>query len=326
MSVLRWGLIGAGDIVRRRVAPALMESPSCDLVAVSRARVDLAAAFAAEVGARRWHPRWQDLVADPDVQCVYVATPVHLHAAQTVAAAEAGKDVLCEKPMAMTAAECDRMIAACRAHGVRLGIAYYRHFYPVVLRIKAIIASGEIGQPVFAQMNAFEYFDPGPDHPRAWLLNRAIAGGGPMMDFGCHRLEVLTHLFGPVRRTAAIVANVVFDRDVEDTAAVLLEFEHGPCAAVAVTHAAHDRQDTLQVFGTRGSMQVDELNAGRLRIRVGDQERVESHPPAANLHRPLVDDFVDAVRMNREPAVTGDIGRAVAAIEDGIYAVAPSGR
>jgi predicted dehydrogenase len=303
-----------------------MESPSCDLVAVSRARVDLAAAFAAEVGARRWYPRWQDLVADPDVQCVYVATPVYLHAEQTIAAAEAGKDVLCEKPMAMTAAECDRMIAACRAHGVRLGIAYYRHFYPVVLRAKAIIASGEIGQPVFAQMNAFEHFDPAPDHPRAWLLNRAIAGGGPMMDFGCHRLEVLVHLFGSVRRTAGVVANVVFDREVEDTAAALLEFEHGPCAAVAVTHAAHDRQDTLQVFGTRGSIDIDQLNAGRLRIRVGDQERVESHPPAANLHRPLVDDFVDAVRMNREPAVTGDIGRAVSAIEDEIYAVAPSGR
>jgi predicted dehydrogenase len=326
MAVLRWGLIGAGDIVRRRVAPALMESPSCELVAVSRARVELAAAFAAEVGARRWYPRWQDLVADPDVQCVYVATPVHVHAEQTIAAAEAGKDVLCEKPMAMTAAECDRMISACRAHGVRLGIAYYRHFYPVVLRVKAIIASGEIGQPVFAQMNAFEPFDPPPDHPRAWLLNRAIAGGGPMMDFGCHRLEVLMHLFGAVRRTAAVVANVVFEREVEDTAAVLLDFEHGPCATVVVTHAAHDRQDTLQVFGTRGSMQVDELNAGRLRIRVGDRERLESHPPAANLHRPLVDDFVDAVRMNREPAVTGDIGRAVSAIEDDIYAVAPSGR
>jgi predicted dehydrogenase len=323
---VQWGLIGAGDIVRRRVAPALMESPSCDIVAVSRARADLAAAFAGDVGAQRWYPRWQELVADPDVQSVYVATPVHLHAEQTIAAAEAGKHVLCEKPMAMTAAECDRMIAACRSHGVQLGIAYYRRFYPAVLRAKQIIASGEIGQPVFAQMNAFEYFDPAPDHPRGWLLKSAFAGGGPMMDFGCHRLEVLVHLFGLVRRTAAVVANVAFDRDVEDTAAVLLQFERGPCAAVAVTHASHDRRDTLEVFGTRGSLQVDELNAGVLRIRAGDQERVESHPPAANVHRPLIDDFVDAVRMNREPAVTGDIGRAVSAIEDEIYAVTPSGR
>jgi len=107
-----------------------MDSPDCHIVAVSRARGELAASFAADVGADRWHRRWQDLVVDPVVECVYVATPVHLHAAQTIAAAEAGKHVLCEKPMAMTAAECDGMIAACRAHGVRLGIAYYRHFYP----------------------------------------------------------------------------------------------------------------------------------------------------------------------------------------------------
>lgn len=320
MNPVQWGVIGAGDIVRKRVAPALIESHHSRIAAVSRARGELAASFAADVGADRWHRRWQDLVVDSGVESVYVATPVHLHAEQAIAAAEAGKHVLCEKPMAMTAAECDRMIAACRAHGVRLGIAYYRRFYPAVLRVKAIIASGEIGRPVFAQMNALEYFDPADDHPRRWLLNPAVAGGGPMMDFGCHRLEVLLHLFGAVRRAASIAANVIFDREVEDTAAVLLQFEQGPCGAVAVTHASHDRQDTLQVFGTGGSIHIDELNAGRLRIRAGDRERVESHPPAANVHRPLIDDFVEAVRTNREPAVTGEIGRAVSAIEDQVYA------
>jgi predicted dehydrogenase len=323
---LKWGLIGAGDIVRRRVAPALVEAPSSELVAISRAQSELAPAFAAEFGAGRWHRRWEDLVADAEVQCVYVATPVYLHAPQTVAAAEAGKHVLCEKPMAMTATECDRMIAACRENGVTLGIAYYRRFYPVIERVKAIIASGEIGQPVFAQLNAFEYFDPAPDHPRAWLLQPSRAGGGPMMDFGCHRIEILLNLFGgTVRQAVGLSANVVFDRKVEDTAAVLLRFDGGPCATMAVTHGSHERQDTLHVFGTRGAIHVDDLNAGTLRVRT-EAERVEHHPPAANVHRPLIDDFVDAVVTRREPAVTGETGRAVAAIEDIIYAVAPSGR
>jgi predicted dehydrogenase len=321
---VKWGLIGAGDIVRKRVGEALRDGRGCELVAVSRARTDLVEPFAREVGARRWHADWRDLVTDAEVDAVYVATPVHLHAEQTIAAAEAGKHVLCEKPMAMTAAECDRMIAACRAHGVQLGIAYYRRFYPAVVRAKAILTSGEIGQPVFAQMNAFEYFDPAGDHPRHWLLDPSASGGGPMMDFGCHRLEVLLHLLGPVRRTASIAANVVFKRDVEETAAVLLQFDQGPCGVVAVTHASHQRQDTLQLFGTRGSIQIDELNAGRMRIRAGDRERVESHPPGANVHLPLVDDFVEAVLTGREPAVTGGMGRAVAVIEDQIYAVVPS--
>jgi predicted dehydrogenase len=202
VKLLKWGLIGAGDIARRRVAPALRDSPACDLVAVSRAHAELADAFAKAFGVRRWYPRWQELLADEEIESIYIATPVRFHAEQTVAAANAGKHVLCEKPMAMNADECDRMIAACRANGVTLGVAYYRHFYPAVARMKAIVSSGEIGQPVVAQMNAFEWFDPEPNHPRAWLLNRAMSGGGPMIDFGCHRLEVLIHLFGKVQGTA----------------------------------------------------------------------------------------------------------------------------
>src|SRR5262249_44685319 len=240
---------------------------------------------------------------------------------QTIRAAEAGKHVLCEKPMAMTAAECDRMVAACRANGVALGVAYYRRFYPAVQRIKALIASGEIGLPVVAQINAFEWFEPGPDHPRAWLIDRARAGGGPMMDFGCHRLEVLVNLFGAVRTVTGMAANVVFDRDVEDTAAALLHCGGGPSASVTATHAAHDRQDPLAVCGTRGSIRCANLNAGELRIAGAGRERVEVHPPAANAHLPLIEEFVDAVAAGRRPAVDGDVGRAVAAIEDQIYGV-----
>jgi predicted dehydrogenase len=254
---------------------------------------------------------------------VYVATTVDVHARQTIAAAEAGKHVLCEKPMAMTAAECDRMIAACRASGVTLGVAYYRRFYPAVQRVKSILAAGEIGAPVVAQMNALEWFDADETHPRGWLLDRARAGGGPMMDFGCHRLEVLVNVFGKARDVTALTANVVFERGVEDTAAVILRFETGPCATVTVTHAVRDRQDSLDVFGTRGSIRCANLNAGELRVVVegGDgHERVEKHPPAANVHLPLIEDFVDAVVTKRQPAVDGETARHVSAIEDRIYA------
>src|SRR5258705_3969542 len=142
--IIRWGLIGCGDIARKRIAPAMRNSPVCELVAVSRAQANLAEAFAKEFGARRWYADWRDLLQDKEIDAVYIATPVHLHAEQTIAAAQAGKHVLCEKPMALNVAECDRMIAACRANGVQLGIAYYRHFYPAIRRIKEIIAAGGI--------------------------------------------------------------------------------------------------------------------------------------------------------------------------------------
>jgi predicted dehydrogenase len=322
----RWGLIGAGDIVRKRVGDALRNGRGCELVAVSRAQAGLVEAFAHEIGARRWHADWHDLVRDDEVDAVYIATPVSMHAPQAIAAAEAGKHVLCEKPMAMNVAECDRMIAACRSSGVRLGLAYYRRFYPSVVRIKQLITSGAIGQPVFAQMIAAEPFDPRPGEPRHWLVQPEQSGGGPMADFGCHRLEVLLHLLGPIVRTTSIVARVALDREVEDTAAVLLQSAQGACAMVAVTNAAAERQDTLDIFGTSGSIRVSSLNAGTIIVRTGPADRVEVHPPVANVHVPLVEEFVEAFRTGRDPAVDGSVGRAVAVIQDEIYADPPSVR
>jgi predicted dehydrogenase len=317
--VIRWGLIGAGDIVRKRVAAALRESTNSVLSAVSRARPDLAEAFAASVGASRWHARWQDLVADPDIDAVYVATPVNVHCQHAIVAAEAGKHVLCEKPMAMTVAECDRMIAAARAHGVTLGVAYYRHFYPIVRRIQDLVARGAIGDPVFIQADAFERFNPKPGEPRHWFITRAISGGGPMFDFGCHRLELFLMLFGPVHQVKGLTANVIFEREVEDTAVALLQFERGACATLTVTHAASEPRDTLRIFGTNGSIHIPVLNGGELTIVSNGVERVEAHPTPANLHQPLVQDFVDALLEGRAPGVTGEIGRAVAELEAAVY-------
>src|SRR5262245_51704570 len=155
LSKLRWGLTGCGDIARKRVAPSLRDSQYSELVAVNRGQPELAEAFAKEFGARRWYDDWRDLLQDSEINAIYVATPVNLHCPQTIAAAEAGKHVLCEKPMALNVQECERMISACSANNVKLGIAYYRHFYPVIQRIKDVIKSGEIGTPVLVQMNSF---------------------------------------------------------------------------------------------------------------------------------------------------------------------------
>ena len=316
---LRWGLIGCGDIARKRVAPALRDTQFSELIAVSRARFDLAATFAKDFGAKRWYAEWRDLLSDDEINAVYIATPVHLHAAQAIAAAEAGKHVLCEKPMAMNLQECDLMIDAARSKGVKLGIAYYRHFYPVVERVKEIIKSGEIGVPALAQIEAFEWFDPAPGDPRSWLLQKSLAGGGPMFDFGCHRIEVLLNIFGPISEVKALIANTVFEREVEDTAAALFRFAGGVCVLLSVSHAAAEAKDTLNIFGSLGSIHVSILNQGKMRVIGKLGERYEVHSPAANLHVPLVEDFTNAVLENREPAVSGETGRTVARVEAEIY-------
>lgn len=318
LSKVKWGLVGCGDIARRRVAPALREG-ACELVAVSRKRTDLAEEFAREFGARSWYADWRELVRDEEIDAVYVATPVHLHAEQTIAAAESGKHVLCEKPMALNAAECDRMIAACRANNVKLGVAYYRHFYPVVRRVKEIIDSGEVGVPIVAQANAFEWFDPEPSHARVWLLRKELSGGGPMFDFGCHRIEVMLDVLGRISDVKSTLANTLFDREVEDVAVAMFQFERGTCGTLTIAHAAREPQDTFDLFCSRGSIHIPVLNEGNLRVLSADGERTESHPNPRNTHAPLIEDFARAVLEDREPVVTGEIGREVSQVLDRIY-------
>ena len=315
-----WGLLGCGDIAAKRVASALRDAPGSALIAVARARAELAAEFARQHGARRWYADVRDLVRDPEIDAVYVATPVRLHVEHTVAAAEAGKHVLCEKPMALDVAGCERMIAAARAHGVRLGVAYYRHHYPIVARLRALLASGEIGTPVLASVQAFEAFDPGPDHPRAWLLRRSESGGGPMMDFGCHRIEVLLDLLGPVAEASGFPVNVrLKSREVEDTCLARLRFRSGAEAVLAVSHAAKESRDSVEIFASAGSAHVPVLNQGRLRVVTASGTRDEEHPAPANLHEPLVADFVQAVRERRDPTVTGETGAEVSRVLAAIY-------
>jgi predicted dehydrogenase len=317
--MIRWGLIGCGDIARKRVAPALNNSANSTLVAVSRANRDLLDTFADEFGAEKRYSDWRDLVQDREIDAVYVATPVHLHAQQTIAAADTGKHVLCEKPMALNVAQCDQMISACNDNAVKLGIAYYRHFYPVVRRVKEIIESGEIGVPAVVQINAFEWFNPEPGHPREWLLKPEFSGGGPMFDFGCHRVEVLLDVFGAIKDVKSTMGNVLFDREVEDVAAVQFQFESGACANLSVTHAAFEPQDTLDIFCSRGSIHVPTLNSGRMHVLTETGERVEDHFGAKNIHQPVIEDFVSAILNDRAPVVTGEIGRSVAEVIERIY-------
>jgi len=319
MQKLRWGLIGCGDISSKRVAPALRDLSNCELVTVARNRVDLTESFAERFATRKWHADWHALLQDKEIDAVYIATPVHLHAGQTIAAAEAGKHVLCEKPMALNVEDCELMIGACREHRVKLGVAYYRHFYPVIARVKEIIRSGEIGRPVITQINAFERFNPEPTHSRHWFVEKAKGGGGPMFDFGCHRIEVLLNIFGPITRTIGSTASVVFNREVEDTAVALFEFETGMRGVLTVAHAAAESQDTMDIFGSDGSIHIATLNKGMMIIRTAAGERTETHSPHSNFHQPLIDDFTQAVLTNREPQAGGTIGLDVAKIEAEIY-------
>jgi predicted dehydrogenase len=141
-----------------------------------------------------------------------------------------------------------------------------------------------------------------------------------MFDFGCHRIEVLLDVFGEVRDVKATLANTFFfDREVEVVATAVFQFERGTCGTLTVTHAAREPQDTFDLYCTNGSIHIPVLNEGKMRVITPDGERTETHPNAMNIHQPLIEDFANAVLENRDPVVTGEIGRAVAIVEENIY-------
>ncbi len=316
---VKWGLLGAGDIVKKRVAPAFAELNNSELIAVNRARNELAEQFAKHFGIPKWYDKWNDLINDDEIEAVYIATPVNLHCEQAVAAAKAGKHVLCEKPMALTVDECDMMMKAAEDNNVKLGIAYYRHLYPMVNRIKEIISGGEIGEVIISFVKAFEFFNPSPGEPRYWFVEKEKAGGGPMFDFGCHRIEFLLNLFGKVKEVKSILGNVSFDRQVEDTASAILEFENSSQSILSVTHSTFESKDSVSVYGTKGSLEIPVLNGSRIIIKNLSGEKEEIINRADNVHLPLINNFSVAVLNGVNPVVTADMGREVNVVLEKIY-------
>src|SRR5581483_282794 len=157
----------------------------------------------------------------------YVATEHDRHAAQVVAAAEAGKHVLCEKPMALTAAECRRMIEACRAAGVFLSVAYYRRYYPKVRRMKALLDDGLIGDPVHASICLGGRLEPERVRPNDWRLRKERAGGGALADTGSHRLDLLCYLLGEPERVAGLAERAELPIDAPDVESLLIRMRGG---------------------------------------------------------------------------------------------------
>lgn len=160
MATLRWGILGCGDVAEYKGGPPLYSVNDSELIAVMRRDRAKAEAFAERHGAKRVYTDIDDLLADDELNAIYVATPPYLHCEHVIRTAEANKHILCEKPMAMTVEECQRMVDACHDAGVTLMLAYYRNFYPNIVKMKVLMDEGAIGDVVLAKVNHTGFYNP----------------------------------------------------------------------------------------------------------------------------------------------------------------------
>jgi 1,5-anhydro-D-fructose reductase (1,5-anhydro-D-mannitol-forming) len=282
--MLNWLVIGIGDITTKRVIPAIEEEARSKLYGIVTRDPAKAAPYGTKV--------WTDLaeaLADPAIGAVYVATPVSLHAPQTIASLRAGKHVLCEKPVALDYAEARTMVEAAKQTGQTLGIAYYRRMYPKLQRAKALIEQGAIGQPVLAELSNHYWYDESGHGP--WRLDPKFAGGGPLYDIASHRIDVLNFLFGRPVKAVGLKSNAVHGYGVEDCATVLVEYENRARGMVDVRWHSRVARDECRIVGTDGELNLTPLNGPELR-HPGGEEHLPVHK---NLHYPCVENFVSAV-------------------------------
>jgi predicted dehydrogenase len=287
-----WGIIGCGDVAENKGGPALYNVERSRLVAVMSRREAKARDFAHRHGASRCYSKVEDLLEDEEVNAVYVATPPSSHLAITAMAAQAGKHVLVEKPMAMTPDECKTMVEVCRESGVHLMVAYYRRFFPVVERIKRLIENGAIGQIVRARAQTASVYSPREDGERAWLKDPAIAGGGFLTDVGTHRLDLLIHILGRPREVAAFVDVHTLDIDVDDSSSLIIRFENGVHATAEFNWNIGTPIDEFEVCGTEGRLVCRGMDAGELELISEYGKKVFSFPAPRITHLHLVNHYV----------------------------------
>ncbi len=298
MDTVNWVVAGIGDIARKRVIPAIQADARSGLYGFVTRTPAKAAAYP---GARTW-ASIEEAVADPAVDAVYIALPVVFHASAAIAALRAGKHVLCEKPMAMNFAEAERMVVegrnSNRALGPLFGVAYYRRLYPKLIRAKRLIGEGAIGRPLLAEANCHSWFEIAG---REWLADPALSGGGPLYDIASHRIDAMNFLFGKPERVFGLRSNAVQRIAVEDSATVLMGFDGGVHAVVDVRWNSLVLRDQFRIIGEDGEINLDPLNGPELRVTNTAGSQTELLPPHANLHFPIIENFVDAILAN-DPA------------------------
>jgi predicted dehydrogenase len=249
MEAVRWGVLGVANIFMKRVLPPLLKSDSVDLVAIASRSPERARRAAEAFGIARSYGTYEDLLADPDIEAVYIPLPNHLHAEWIRKAADAGKHILCEKPLALNAEETAACVEYAAERGVRLMEAFMYRFHPQWQRAQELVRIGEIGA-ILAVHTSFGYNLKDPENIR----NKLDMGGGALMDIGCYAVSVPRFIFGrePDRVIGLFIRDPSFKTDILSSA--ILDF--GGARSVFTVATQVFQTQRVDIFGTSGSIHI----------------------------------------------------------------------
>lgn len=304
--MIRWGIIGCGDVTEIKSGPGFQQAERSSLVAVMRRDAAKAADYARRHQVPRWYAEADALIRDPEVDAVSIATPPASHCELALRVAAAGKPALVEKPMARDHTECVRMIEAFRAAGIPLFVAYYRRALPKFLKVQSLLAEGAVGKVLAADVK--QSFPTGPvdkTHP-PWRFQPEVGGGGLFVDLASHSLDLLDWLFGPVERVAGFADRTRDDYAVEDAVVLCFRHESGVQGTGRWHFTAKPRHDWVEIVGTDGYLGFPVFGPDPIVLRTdrGEQIWTIGHPPA--IQQPFIQSVVDHLEGCGECPSTGD--------------------
>jgi len=309
-DIIRWGIIGVGDVTEVKSGPAFYKLDHSELVAVMRRNAGKAADYAQRHRIKKWYSNASELINDPEVDAVYIATPPDSHANYAIEAMNAGKPVYVEKPMARHYSECLEMLKVSEQTGVPLWVAYYRRTLPAYLKAKELVKTGAIGKPLMVNIKLYKEAAERKQKPEEmhWHVFPEIAGAGHFFDLASHQFDYLDFVFGKITEAKGAAANIAGLYPAEDTVSASWKHESGVIGSGTWSFVVDKNsvEDIIQIVGESGKISMPCFSHGTLALTNGNgTETFEFHNPE-HISQNLVEQVVNELRGNEKCVSTGE--------------------
>lgn len=319
-KIIRWGIIGVGDVCELKSGPGFYKAPDSKLTAVMRRNGEKAKGYAARHNVSLWYDNAEALLANPDINAVYIATPPAQHKDYAIAALNAGKNVYIEKPVTLNAAECDAIIAAEKASGKKVSVAHYRRYVPCFMKMAELIRTGAIGDPVMVQLDMLQ-----PAKSKIvtetednWRVNTALSGGGLFHDLSPHQLDLMLYWFGPVIKASGFGYNQRHFNSADDTVHGWAKLSSGVVLQGRWHFAVAPNQtrDLCEIIGTAGKLSINFFGQQVIRLSNTDGEQEITIPNPQHIQQPMIEQVNSYFRDERENPCSVNDAKAVMELID----------
>ncbi|NDW09900.1 Gfo/Idh/MocA family protein [Dysgonomonas sp. 520] len=319
-DVVKWGIIGAGDVTETKSGPAFYKTEHSSLIAIMRRNEAKAEDYARRHNVSKYYTNADELINDPEINAIYVATPPSSHKEYALKALQAGKPVYVEKPMAMNYPECKEMIEAAKKADQKLFVAYYRRGLPYFLKVKELLEEQSIGDILNVSVKLFKTPQPS-DHQKdthTWRIDKAIAGEGYFYDLAPHTLDILDFLLGEIEEAKGFSTNRGNLYEVKDTLACILKFKSG---AIGVGEwcfvtSKNSARDSVIITGTKGEIRFSTFAFTPIQLQTNTISETFDIASPEHIQQPLIQIIVDELRGIGKCPSTGDSGARTSMIMD----------